>query len=328
MLRKELRRAVLAALAALSIACTGTSTGTSPDSTSPKTDGSSTVDASKNHGDLKTPAPDATIADAGKGDAVATRCGDGKCQSGETVSNCPADCSAAPTIWSPRPGTSWQWQLTGKLDTTLKVKMYDIDLFDNSASTIAAIKKNGAAVICYFSAGSYEAWRSDAKTIPSAARGKKMSGWDELWLDVRHSGVHAVMLKRLDLAKSKGCDGVEPDNVDGYTNDTGFPLKGADQLAYNRLLAKEAHKRGLSIGLKNDVDQAAQLVGDFDWALNEECVKYKECSRLSPFIKAGKAVFHVEYTPTNKGTVCGTTKPLSFDSMIKKMNLDAWLDRC
>lgn len=42
------------------------------------------------------------------------------------------------------------------------------------------------------------------------------------------------MQARLDLAVQKGCDGVEPDNVDGYQNNSGFPLTAQDQLAYNR----------------------------------------------------------------------------------------------
>jgi hypothetical protein len=93
---------------------------------------------------------------------------------------------------------------------------------------------------------------------------------------------------RMDLAKQKGCDGVEPDNIDGYTVDNkggGFKLTYNDQITYNMWLAKEAHLRDLSIGLKNDVDQVKDLVNYFDWALNEECWQYNECDTLKPFIK-------------------------------------------
>ena len=38
---------------------------------------------------------------------------------------------------------------------------------------------------------------------------------DELWLNVSNAGVRAVTLKVLDLAAAKGCDFVEPDNVQG-----------------------------------------------------------------------------------------------------------------
>jgi len=241
----------------------------------------------------------------------------------------PAPDGMSPTgVWQPKPGTTWHWQLTGTVDQSVDAKMYDIDLFNNDAATITAIKAQGRVVICYFSAGSYEDWRPDAGDFPQAALGSKMEGWDEQWVDIRSSGLRDVMKKRLDLAQSKGCDGVEPDNVDGFANSTGFSLTASDQLDYNRFLASEAHKRGLSVGLKNDLDQVSQLEPYFDWALNEECLQYSECGQLSPFIQAGKAVFHVEYSPASKNSVCPQVTPLKFDSQIKKLDLDAWFVAC
>ncbi len=49
------------------------------------------------------------------------------------------------------------------------------------------------------------------------------------------------------------------------------------------------------VGLKNDLDQVAELVDWFDWALNEECHQFEECDLLEPFVAAGRAVFGVEY---------------------------------
>jgi hypothetical protein len=40
------------------------------------------------------------------------------------------------------------------------------------------------------------------------------------------------MSTRLALASSKGCDGVDPDNVDGYDNDSGFDLTPSTALDY------------------------------------------------------------------------------------------------
>ena len=71
-------------------------------------------------------------------------------------------------------------------------------------------------------------------------------------------------MTRLRLCREKGFDAVEPDNIDAYTNDTGFPMTYEDQLRFNRWPASEAHALGLSIGLKVDPDQIHDLVFDFD----------------------------------------------------------------
>jgi hypothetical protein len=246
--------------------------------------------------------------------------------------------SAAASWWKPTPAQklTWQWQLTGTLDTSLAVNVYDIDLFDVSAAQIQSLKASGRKVICYFSAGTYEGWRSDWKTFFPFITGDsyngnqppfagKMAEWDERWLDIRRIDLLApIMRSRLDLAVQKGCDAVEPDNVDAYTNtgEVGLPLVGQDQLNYNRWLAQEAHARGLSIGLKNDVDQLAQLVGDFDWALNEQCFQYSECSGYSVFVSAGKAVFGVEYQG-NAATFCPQANAMQLSWLKKNLSLDA-----
>ena len=243
-----------------------------------------------------------------------------------TVDKTPPPDKANPW-WQPKPGTRWPWQLKGTIATNHKVDMYDIDLIMNKASIIASLKAKGYTVICYFSAGTYEKNRPDAASFPSAALGKKMKDWDEYWLDITNKTIWSIMAKRLDLAKSKGCDGVEPDNVDGYDNSSGFSLSGNDQLAFNKYIAAEAHKRKLSVGLKNDLKQISALVSHFDWALNEECLDFNECGKMAPFINANKAVFHVEYDTTAKA-ICSKIKQYKFDSQAKNWDLDAWYDPC
>ena len=222
------------------------------------------------------------------------------------------------------PGTRWQWQLSGPIDTTLAVDMFDLDLFETPKSIIDALHDKKVIVICYFSAGSWESYRSDASIFPANIRGLTMDGWpDEKWLDIRDTGsLRKIMASRLDLAVNKGCDGVEPDNVDGYSNDTGFPLTANDQIRYNRWLSNEAHARNLSIGLKNDLEQIVDLVSYFDWALNEQCFEYDECELLTPFIKAGKAVFGVEYN-IKTSNFCSKANRMNFDWLLKNLNLDA-----
>jgi hypothetical protein len=234
-------------------------------------------------------------------------------------------------VWAPAPGTSWQWQLSGTIDTSIDVSMYDVDLFDASDAKLEQLIADGRTLICYFSAGSMEDWRDDAGEFPSAAIGSGLAGWDgEYWIDIMDPTVREIMAARLELAVQRGCHGVEPDNVDGYANRNGLGLNATEQLDYNRFLADAAHERGLSVGLKNDLDQLEALEPWFDWALNEECASYEECGRLEVFTGAGKAVFHTEYVDSWSDAqgladeVCGTVGDL--DTLIKTWDLGSeWL---
>lgn len=236
--------------------------------------------------------------------------------------------------WHPAPGTSWQWQLTGGLDDSLDVDMYDVDLFETDAAQIASLHEAGRAVICYFSAGTWEDWRDDRDAFPEDALGNDLPDWPgERWLDVRDDRVLEVLAARLDLAAARGCDGVEPDNVDAWTNDSGFDLSGEDQLAFNRAIARAAHARGLSVGLKNDLEQVAELVDDFDWALVESCAEWDECDAPAPFIRAGKAVFQVEYADAGEGQdvadrICDDANARDHDALVKYQDLDAFRIAC
>lgn len=199
--------------------------------------------------------------------------------------------------YKPKPGISWQWQLTEEVDTSYNADLYDIDLAETPQGVIDELHSRNIKVICYLSAGSWESHREDAKDFPEEAIGKTLEGWpDEKWLDIsRYEKFADVMERRLDLAVQKRCDGIEPDNLDGYQNDNGFGLTYEDQLNYNKWIANEAHKRNLSVALKNGLEQVDDLVDHFDFAINEQCFYYDECDLLSPFIEHGKAVLGVEY---------------------------------
>lgn len=236
---------------------------------------------------------------------------------------------STPGHWTPPLEASWHIQYTGAIDSSLPVDIYNLDLFDTSPETIADLHARGVRVMCYFSAGSYEDWRPDAVNFPASVLGNDLEGWPgEKWLDIRNLQILApIMLARLSLAVQKGCDGADPDNVDGYANDSGFPLTPEDQLAYNIFLANAAHQNGLGIGLKNDLEQIPALVTFFDWALNEECFFYKECHLLEPFIQAGKPVFVIEYNLTPE-EFCFQSIDLNFNAMQKKIELDAFRFPC
>ncbi len=255
-------------------------------------------------------------------------------------SKMPSTGSATPTpqdspgVWGkPLGSLRWQWQLTGlPVDLSIDGDMVDIDLFESDASVITALHAQGRKVICYVSVGSWEDWRPDADQFPASVIGNDYEGWQgENWLDIRQIDLLApVMRARLDLCRDKGFDGIEPDNIDGYTNDTGFPLTYEDQLKYNLWLAEEAHARGLSIGLKNDSDQVADLLPNFDWALTEDCFAEGWCEDMLPFIQMGKPVFAAEYTDTGVSIeqICQEATPLNFSLILKNRELDAWRQTC
>lgn len=107
----------------------------------------------------------------------------------------------------------------------------------------------------------------------------------------------------------------------------GFPLTYQDQLNYDVWLASSAHTLGLSVALKNDVDQVNDLLPYFDWSLDEQCFQYKECDKLLPFINAGKAVMEVEYK-LNPPQFCPQANAMNFNSMKKHLNLGPYRVAC
>ncbi|MBI2573410.1 endo alpha-1,4 polygalactosaminidase [Candidatus Woesearchaeota archaeon] len=231
-------------------------------------------------------------------------------------------------IWQPRPGLRWHWQLSGEINEEYDVDVYDIDLFESDAALISRLQQRGVGVICYFSAGSVEDWREDASLLPARVIGKELEGWEgENWVDIRSSEVKKWVTQRLDLAVAKGCDAVEPDNVDGFEQETGFALRHQDQLDFNEWMAREAHARGLAIGLKNDLMQIEELVDDFDFAVNEECFEQENCEDILPFVESGKAVFGAEYA-LEKRDFCSKALAMDFSWIRAEYDLDGATSVC
>jgi hypothetical protein len=228
--------------------------------------------------------------------------------------------------WHPALNARWQYQLqgvaayssTGGINVGISAvpytggaavspSVFDFDLFVDQAisgnnttlntAAVNAVHAAGKKAICYVSAGTWENWRADANQFPSSVLGNK-NGWPgEKWLDIRQTSVLLpIMDARVQKCRQAGFDGVEWDNVDGYSNRTGFPLTAADQLNYDASLANLAHQYGLTVALKNDVEQLSSLAPYFDYAVNEQCEQYSECGGYTTyFIGAGKTVFQVEY---------------------------------
>src|SRR6266566_5241673 len=269
----------------------------------------------------------------------------------------PTSIPIADALWTPDLVTSWHWMIAHALDvddpkdmgltdpdgvrlTHPAPQVYDIDGFYNGADPNCNIQDTqghcvqgqndavrqlhdlGKKVVCYIDTGVYERYRSDAYKFPSYVIGKVDAGWNEsYWLDIRRTDIlYPIMEARIKMCKDKKYDSIEPDEMVNYSNESGFPLTYQDQLVYNRGIAQIAHKYGITIALKDDPEQAADLVDSFDWMLNEQCYEYNECDLMNPFVKAGKAVFVAEYKVDN-GAFCSHAQANNYNAMRMPLGL-------
>ena len=131
--------------------------------------------------------------------------------------------------WVPSPTSRYQLDLsstptTAQLHGTFGAM--ELDGFDTAASVVAKLHALGKHAVCYIDVGTWESWRPDAASFPKSVLGRPDAGWPgERWLDVRQVKVLLPLMKaRFQRCVHKGFDAVDPDNVDGVENDTGFPL--------------------------------------------------------------------------------------------------------
>ncbi|HET7444088.1 MAG TPA: endo alpha-1,4 polygalactosaminidase [Solirubrobacterales bacterium] len=231
----------------------------------------------------------------------------------------------APGHWQPPPRTAaWQWQLQGQIDPTVGAWAYDVDGFEASKGDVRALHRHRRRAICYLDVGSWENFRPDRDRFPAGVIGKRYEGFpNERWLDVSRFQLFAEPLEaRIAMCARKRFDAVEPDNVAGWENDTGFQISRGDQLRFNRWIADQVHARGMAVALKNDPKQVTQLVGLFDFAIVEECFQYDECGYYKPFIDRGKAVFEAEYE-LHPDEFCPAAAALGFSAIRKSYDLFA-----
>ncbi|KAF2837345.1 glycoside hydrolase family 114 protein [Patellaria atrata CBS 101060] len=259
----------------------------------------------------------------------------------------PTSTSPPGTLWQPKVNSTWQIILSNPLDLSPDatsvdpdVSIYDIDLYDNSQEIIDTLHRLDKKVICYFSAGSYEPNRPDSDDFAEDDLGLELDGWPgEMWLKLGSENVRSIMKKRIALAGSKRCDAIDPDNVDGYQNENGLNLTAEDSIDFMRFLAKEAADHGLSIGLKNALNIIENVLNITHFSVNEQCAEYDECEDFTPFITAGKPVFHIEYPEDVPNVASNVRSELcqsagnaeyeqGFSTVLKNMDLDGWVQFC
>lgn len=246
--------------------------------------------------------------------------------------------------WKPRLSDRWLYQIAeAEPAVTLCVVPFEksacvsptvwvLDLYADDGVTpnrdaVRAIHRQNGRAVCYLSAGTWEDWRPDATKFPAALVGQGLSDWPgERWLDVRRATIlKPIMINRATACKKAGFDAIDWDNVDGFTQQSGFDISANDQLTYNRMLAEIAHQLGLSVGLKNDLTQIRSLLPHFDFAVNEQCAEFGECDLLLPFSRAGKAVVEIEYA-VDQRIVCpaANRRGWSAMAMVRELSVNSW----
>ena len=115
----------------------------------------------------------------------------------------------------------------------------------------------------------------------------------------------------IETCADKGFEAVELDNLDSWTRFEGTPREDdvpfgrAEAVAYAALLVAETHRLGLAAAQKNTVQltkgEALERIG-FDFAVAEECGRYRECQAYREVY--GNRVIVIEYRGKDFRNVC------------------------
>lgn len=246
-----------------------------------------------------------------------------------------------------------------------------------NAGVIDRLHTKGIKVMCYIDTGAFENYRPDAALFPgtwgsgnttrvdssnkalpyngppqwstvdviggdsSASNGSTFAG--EYWLDQRSSAWQywePIMIARMQLAKTIGCDGMEGDQNNAYGNDSTFGVTQSDSLKLYQEMFKQEHAVGLSALAKNGLEVVPQMIsgvaGDTaglykpDGFLNEECNNYSECSpNMTAAANAGYWVGQVEYTENGSTTsFCAADNAAGFEGILKHLALGTYAYFC
>lgn len=167
------------------------------------------------------------------------------------------------------------------------------------------------------------------------------------FLDIHEASrdrVLPVIEKRIELAKTIGCDAIAAANNEhlAYQGDPGhgFPdLTPDDYASWSDALTGRAHDRMLSIGLRSNTTQGVGgMAARYDWLMIDRCAEFAQgtCERARSFINLGKAAFAIEYDldengdPNTKATLCNELNlGMIDDAIIKSAALSsAYRDVC
>jgi hypothetical protein len=145
-----------------------------------------------------------------------------------------------------------------------------------------------------------------------------MSGANERFIDIHQaarSSVQPLIEKRIELAKTIGCDAI-------VTKDNDLPAyQDAGQLghgftfislgeyeSWTDVVTSHAHELTLSVGQRNGTTLRLDHVAlTHDWLMVDRCGEQQSCDQLKPYLNKQKAVFAIEYDKAEDGTANGLT---------------------
>jgi hypothetical protein len=153
------------------------------------------------------------------------------------------------------------------------------------------------------------------------------------------ANIATALGQRIAGCHAEGMDGVEPDDLDGYTNDSasgamggGWRLTQAEAAGFEQWLAYTAHGDSMAIFQKNDGANTAADYRTFDGMIIEECNAYDDpCGadgdNVQDYVNAGKPVLNAEYTQDGETTAqfCSADNALGINGSLFSVDLDGSL---
>ena len=216
----------------------------------------------------------------------------------------------------------FDYQIGGDYPLPVGVQVVSRDWFAGTAPA-------GAYAICYVNAFQTQANEPDADRpdekdnwpaeLVLTALGDDPN-WDGEYLidlsSVEKRAAAAAWVKPMTQAcATKGFQAVEFDNLDSWTRFADSPVASqppfgrAEAVAYAALLVTDAHTADLAAAQKNTAElsaaEARTQIG-FDFAIAEECGRWKECGRYRA--NYGNLVFVIEYRKKDFKKDCDNKK--------------------
>lgn len=179
------------------------------------------------------------------------------------------------------PDVDWDYQIGGSFDPAAAVDIVARDRADDPLS--------GAYNVCYVNAFQTQPnerrfWRGDPSrwrlVLKRDGRAVVDGAWGEWLLDTRSAAKPRALADIVDRWMTRcardGFDGVELDNLDSWGSRR--LISRADNRAFAKILTRRGQAAGLAVAQKNwaELATAGPALG-FDFAVAEECGRYREC---------------------------------------------------